>query len=80
MDHGLRGEDQSVSATVTTTVLIFLAIGCALGWYSQKMYTAHGDVKVAKNRLSGGRRTRWRAGLLAVVFAIVIVLALRDVF
>jgi hypothetical protein len=68
-----------MSPTVTTTVLIFLAVGCALGWYSQKMYTAHGDVKVAKTRLTGGRRTRLRAGLLAVVIAIAIVLALRDV-
>ncbi len=69
-----------MSPTVTTTVLIFLVIGCALGWYSQKMYMAHGDIKVAKNRLTGGRRTRWRAGMFAVVLAIVIVLALRDVF
>jgi hypothetical protein len=68
-----------MSPTVTTTVLIFLVIGCALGWYSQKMYTAHGDVKVAKTRLTGGRRTRWRAGMLAVALAIVLVLALRDV-
>lgn len=68
-----------MSPTVITTVLIFLVIGCALGWYSQKMYMAHGDVKVAKNRLSGGRRTRWRAGLLAVALAIVVVLSFRDV-
>jgi hypothetical protein len=68
-----------MSATVSTTVVIFLVIGCALGWYSQKMYMAHGDVKVAKTRLSGGRRTRMRAGILAVALAIVIVLALRDV-
>jgi hypothetical protein len=68
-----------VGATATTTVLIFLAIGCALGWFSQKMYQAHGDVKVAKTRLTGGRRTRMRAGLLAVAFAVVVVLALRDV-
>ncbi len=68
-----------MSPTVTTTVVIFLVIGCGLGWYSQKMYTAHGDVKVAKTRLSGGRRTRWRAGIFAVALAIVIVLALRDV-
>lgn len=68
-----------MSPTVTTTVLIFLAMGSALGWYSQKMYQGHQDVKVAKNRLTGGRRTRWRAGLLAVALAIVVVLALRDV-
>jgi ABC-type Fe3+ transport system permease subunit len=69
-----------MSPTVTTTVLIFMVVGCAFGWYSQKMYQAHGDVKVAKNRLSGGRRTRWRAGVFAVALAIVIVLALRDIF
>jgi hypothetical protein len=68
-----------MSPTVDTTVLIFLAIGSGLGWYSQKMYQGHQDVKVAKNRLTGGRRTRWRAGVLAVGIAIVIVLALRDV-
>lgn len=68
-----------MSPTVTTTVLIFLAIGGGCGWFSAKMVQAHSDVKVAKTRLTGGRKARWRAGIFAVALAIVIVLALRDV-
>jgi hypothetical protein len=68
-----------MSPTVTTTVLIFLVLGCGAGWYAQKMYQGHGDVKVAKTRLSNGRQTRFRAGVFAVALAIVIVLALKDV-
>jgi heme A synthase len=69
-----------MSPAVTGTVVIFLGMGCALGWFTQKMFQAHGDVKVAKGRLSGGRKTRWRAGIFVVVLAIVLVLALKDVF
>jgi hypothetical protein len=59
-------------------VLVFLAIGCALGWYGQKTRAAHADVKVAKSRLSGGRRVRWRSGLLALALVIALLLAVKD--
>jgi hypothetical protein len=60
-------------------VVIFLVVGCVLGWYSQKTTAAHSDVKVAKTRLSGGRRTRWRSGVFVIVVAVILVLALSDV-
>jgi DNA-binding transcriptional regulator of glucitol operon len=59
-------------------IVIFLAVGCALGWYSQKTTAAHGDVKVAKTRLSGGRKTRWRSGVAVLVIAIIVFLAVKD--
>ena len=51
---------------VLIIVIAFLAVGCWLGWHAQRARTAHGDVKVAKGRLSGGRKTRLRAGLWVV--------------
>jgi ABC-type Fe3+ transport system permease subunit len=60
-------------------IVIFLVVGCVLGWHSQKTRAAHADVKVAKTRLSGGRRTRWRSALFVLVVGIVVLLAAKDV-
>jgi hypothetical protein len=60
-------------------IIIFAAVGVLIGWFSQKTTTAHADVKVAKNRLAGGRRTRWRSSLAVMVVAVIVVLAVRDV-
>lgn len=60
-------------------IVIFLVIGSVVGWYSQKTTAAHSDVKVAKTRLSGGRRTRWRSGLAVLVVGVVVILAVKDV-
>jgi uncharacterized membrane protein len=68
-----------VSPSAIAFVVIFLALGCLVGWYSQKTTAAHADVKVAKTRLSVGRRTRWRSGALVLVLLVVLVLALKDV-
>jgi hypothetical protein len=59
-------------------IVIFLAVGCLLGWYTQKTTAAHGDVKVAKTRLAGGRRTRWRSGILVIIVGVIIALAVKD--
>jgi hypothetical protein len=64
------------SAGVLILVIAFLAVGCLLGWHAQRAKSAHGDVKVAKNRLSGGRQLRVRAGLWVVGMAILAVLVL----
>jgi hypothetical protein len=68
-----------MSKTAIAIVVVFLVVGSAVGWYSQKSYSAHGDVKVAKTRLKGGRRTRWRSGLLALVLGVITFLAVRDI-
>jgi hypothetical protein len=60
-------------------IIIFLVVGCLVGWYSQKTSAAHGDVKVAKTRLAGGRRTRWRSGIVVLILGLVVLLAVRDV-
>lgn len=60
-------------------IIIFCVVGCLLGWYSQKTTAAHSDIKVAKTRLAGGRRTRWRSGLLVLIIAVILILAVRDV-
>jgi hypothetical protein len=60
-------------------VIVFLVVGVSLGWFSQKTYAAHGDIKVAKNRMRGGRRTRWRSAVWATVIAIATILAFTGV-
>jgi hypothetical protein len=61
---------------VLVIVIAFLAVGCMLGWHAQRARSAHGDVKVAKNRLSGGRQLRIRAGLWVVGIVVLAVLVL----
>ena len=59
-------------------VVIFLVLGVLLGWFGQKTQAAHGDVKVAKTRLAGGRKTRWRSGVLALMLIVALLLAIKD--
>ena len=73
------GEVWRMSPEAIIIVVAFLIVGTVVGWFSQKSYAAHGDVKVAKNRLSGGRRTRWRAGVWALVLGVITLLALVDI-
>jgi hypothetical protein len=69
---------RGMSPTAIGVVAIFLVIGTGFGWHWQKSYAAHGDVKVAKTRLRGGRKTRLRSGIYAVLIGIGIVLAFAD--
>ncbi len=67
-----------MNPTAIGLIIIFLVIGSVIGWFSQKTTAANADVKVAKTRLSGGRRTRWRSALLVLVVAVVVILAVKD--
>jgi ABC-type Mn2+/Zn2+ transport system permease subunit len=67
-----------MNPTAIGLIIIFLVVGCVLGWFSQKTTAAHADVKVAKTRLHGGRRTRWRSALAVFVIGIVVILAVKD--
>jgi ABC-type Fe3+ transport system permease subunit len=58
--------------------IIFLVLGAMLGWFAQKTQAAHGDVKVAKTRLAGGRKTRWRSGVFAVAVVVALLFAIID--
>jgi hypothetical protein len=72
-------EALAMSPAAIGLVIIFLVIGCLLGWYSQKTTAAHSDVKVAKTRLAGGRKTRWRSGILVFAVFVIVALAVKDV-
>ena len=67
-----------MTAVAIGAIAIFLVIGTGFGWHWQKSFAAHGDVKVAKNRLRTGRKTRLRSGFYAILIAIGIVLAFAD--
>jgi hypothetical protein len=68
-----------MSSAAIGLIIIFGVVGLLLGWYSERTRAAHGDVKVAKTRLSGGRKTRWRSGLFVLVVGLIVLLAVRDV-
>jgi hypothetical protein len=67
-----------MSTAVIGAVVIFLIIGSVLGWHGHTTYAAHGDIKVAKTRLRGGRKTRWRSGVWVFVIGLLILLAAWD--
>jgi hypothetical protein len=60
-------------------VIIFVAVGCVLGWYANRAHSAHGDVRTTRNRLPGFRRTRNRSGLIAIGVAVVMVLLVAGI-
>jgi hypothetical protein len=66
-----------MSPAAIGATIFALAIGWALGWYSQKATAAHSDVKVAKTRLSGGRKTRGRSGMLVLGIFVVVIFAVK---
>jgi hypothetical protein len=69
-----------MTAVVIGAIIIFLVIGSVLGWHGHTTYAAHGDIKVAKNRLRGGRKTRLRSGVWVFALGVVIALAAWDAF
>ena len=68
-----------MSAAAIGVIAIFLVVGTALGWHSKKSYAAHGDVKVAKTRLRGGRKTRLRSAVFALLIGVGVLLAFTDI-
>jgi hypothetical protein len=59
-------------------VIIFLAAGLTFGWHAQKSVAAHNDVKVGHARVKGGRRTRWRSGVVALAVGALLLIAIWD--
>jgi hypothetical protein len=68
-----------MSPTIAIVVIVFLVVGVIFGWHSQKATAAHGDVKVAKNRLRGGRKTRMRSGLWLAALVAITALGVLDI-
>ncbi len=60
-------------------VIIFVAVGCVLGWNANRARAAHGDVRTTRNRLPAFRRTRNRSGLIALGLIVVMVLLVAAV-
>jgi hypothetical protein len=65
-----------MSSGVVLIVIVFLAVGCMAGWHAQRAKMAHGDIKVGKGRVSGGRQARMRSGLFVIVLIGVAVLVI----
>jgi hypothetical protein len=65
-----------MSSGVVLIVIVFLAVGCMAGWHAQRAKMAHGDIKVGKGRVSGGRSVRMRSGLFVIVLIGVAVLVI----
>ena len=65
-----------MSSGVVLIVIVFLAVGCMAGWHAQRAKMAHGDIKVGKGRVSGGRSIRMRSGLFVIVLIGVAVLVI----
>jgi hypothetical protein len=59
-------------------VILFLVAGLTLGWHGQKSVAAHADVKVGHSRVKGGRRTRWRSGVVAAAVCALLLIAVYD--
>lgn len=53
-------------------VLIFLGAGFSLGWYANRAFAAHGDVKSTKKKIPGYRKSRHRNGVVTIILAFVI--------
>ena len=61
-----------MSSASYALVLIFLAAGCSLGWFANRSYVSHKDVKSTKAKLPGYRKSRHQNGVLALILAFVI--------
>jgi hypothetical protein len=60
-------------------VFIFLAAGCALGWYANRAYASHGDVKSTKKKIPGYRKSRHRNSIITFFLAFVICVVVFDI-
>jgi hypothetical protein len=57
---------------------LILLVGLYAGWHANQAHAAHGDVKSAKGRLRGGRKTRLRSGVITVALLSVALIVLKD--
>ena len=65
-----------MTAGVVLIVIVFLAVGCMAGWHAQRAKMAHGDIKVGKGRVTGGRQTRMKSGLYVIVLLVIAILVI----
>jgi hypothetical protein len=60
-----------VGATALVIAVIVIVVGAIMGWFANRTYVAHSDVKTTRGRISGYRRIRFRSGLIALVIIVV---------
>jgi hypothetical protein len=73
------GKGAVVGATALLIAAIVIVVGAIMGWFANRTYVAHSDVKTTRGRIAGYRRIRFRSGIIALVAIIVGVLAAAAV-
>jgi type IV secretory pathway VirB2 component (pilin) len=64
-----------VGSIAFVIAIVVIVVGCIMGWFANRTYVAHSDVKTTRTRISGYRRTRFRSGLIALIFIVIALLA-----
>lgn len=59
-------------------ILVFLIVGIVLGWWANKTYSSHGDVKTGKQRLSGYRKARSRNSVITAILVVAVGVVVFD--
>jgi hypothetical protein len=73
------GKGAVVGATALVVAVVVIVVGVILGWFANRTYVSHSDVKTTRGRISGYRRTRFRSGLIALAAIVIGVLAAAAV-
>jgi multisubunit Na+/H+ antiporter MnhB subunit len=68
-----------VGSAALVIAAVVLVVALIMGWFANRTYMAHSDVKTTRGRIAGYRRVRFRSGLIALVVAIIVVLAAAAV-
>jgi hypothetical protein len=59
-------------------VLVFLTLGLVLGWWGNKTYASHSDVKAGRQRLRSYRKARGRNSVITALLALAIGVVVFD--
>jgi hypothetical protein len=68
-----------MSSASYALVLLFLVAGFALGWYANRAYAAHGDVKSTKAKIPGYRKSRHKNGTITAILAFAIAVVILGI-
>jgi MFS family permease len=74
-----RGRGIVVGSAALVIAAVVLVVSLIMGWYANRTYVAHSDIKTTRGRISGYRRIRFRSGLIALVVIVITVLAAAAV-
>jgi multisubunit Na+/H+ antiporter MnhB subunit len=68
-----------VGSAALVIAAVVLVVACVTGWYANRTYMAHSDVKTTRGRIAGYRRVRFRSGMIALIVIIIVLLAAAAV-